>query len=119
MKLDDYQVRIYDASCKVMHYVIIGESAGMLSFDLGCFSTDSKLDLCSFMIDYNRHTIYENDIVSCGNELYQVVYEKGMFWIKNSKHSLIMAQAMHYEAIKVLGNIHENPDLLLDLQKEE
>ncbi len=112
MKLSNFQVRIWDSKAKQIHYVMVGGYAGMVSFDLGCFPANSKLDLCSFVADSNRHIIYENDIVSCGNELYQVVYEKGVFWIKNNQHNLVMAQAMHYEPLKVLGNIHENPTLL-------
>lgn len=115
MKLNEFQVRIWDSRvrAKRMHYVMINCYKEFACFELiGCVPAKSEVDLCTFVDDSKKNIIYENDIVSYNNETYQVVYEKGAFWIKNHTKNLMLAQVINQKPLEIIGNIHENADLL-------
>ncbi|MDY5949869.1 MAG: YopX family protein [Helicobacter sp.] len=139
MKLKDFDFRLwsamdniylYNPSLTITHFKsavyenaysmevgeVIDENKDEREVLIGCLDNNRyksiEIELWSGFYDCKRVKIYENDIVSCNNATYQVVYERGVFWVKNNKHNLIMAQAIHYEPLEVIGNIHENADLL-------
>ena len=110
MKLKDFDFRLWHKPSESF------VDMSVRGADLRIIPTDDdeniEIELWSGFYDCKRVKIYENDIVFCNNATYQVVYERGVFWVKNNKHNLIMAQAIHYEPLEVIGDIHENADLL-------
>lgn len=67
--------------------------------------------------DMNGKDIYEGDIVKCGNFVYQVVYEGKRFasFALHRKEDMFLhyfGEAMEAKDCEVIGNIHDNPELL-------
>lgn len=66
--------------------------------------------------DKNGKEIYEGDIIDFFGERYPVIYRAGGFWAEYSKTQKdhLFLYAIDSE---IVGNIHENPELL-DVKKE-
>ena len=63
-------------------------------------------------LDKNGHNIYEGDIVDVDGVVYACRWDQGNFefGLVNEKESFGMAYIFPY--IEVIGNIHDNPELL-------
>lgn len=88
---------------------------------------DYEVDLASVgqftgLYDKNNKEIYENDIIELtekmidgnGKKIYvgKVLYEKGCFHFRMDKINLIILGYVDKKQIKIIGNIHDNPELL-------
>lgn len=64
--------------------------------------------------DKNSKEIYEGDIVRLGDELYEIIYEVGDFNVGFRKKSGNLTDiGMEFSRkLEIIGNIHENPNLL-------
>ena len=68
--------------------------------------------------DKNGKKVYDGDIFSWYGELATIVYDKGWFKARHKKYadtslySFENKKKENFLTIKVLGNIHENPELL-------
>ena len=65
--------------------------------------------------DQNSKKIFEGDIITGRGDTYKVMFNKGVFWIKNSHYITRLYVAIHIEKIdEVIGTIYDNPELLED-----
>ena len=67
--------------------------------------------------DKNGKEIYEGDIVNCSGVNYSLHrHENGCYELHESDKVFILQQ--HLEIVEVIGNIHENPELLKEKENE-
>ena len=65
------------------------------------------------LTDKNGKKIFEGDIMSGRGDTYKVMFNKGVFWIKNSHYITRLYVAIHIEKIdEVIGDVYNNPELL-------
>lgn len=77
---------------------------------------DCEVELWSGFHDKNGKKIYEGDIVKLKDGIYRVWLKNGFFLEDNADNVYTMWFASKYG--EVVGNIHENADLLPNLQGE-
>jgi uncharacterized phage protein (TIGR01671 family) len=63
------------------------------------------------LTDKNGKKIFEGDIVECNGGFYQIVFEGGCFGAYQDEHYFFTLFSL-YVAVEVVGNIHDNPELL-------
>ena len=70
------------------------------------------VEQCTGMRDKNGRLIYENDVVSCGHpDIGYVKWKDGGFWFFGRNY-VIPWNVFTAHKWEVLGNLHENPELL-------
>ena len=63
------------------------------------------------LTDKNGKKIFEGDIVECNGGFYQIVFEDGCFGAYQNEQYFFTLFSL-YVAVEVIGNIHDNPELL-------
>ena len=79
-------------------------------------NTDLVLEFDTGLKDKNGKEIYEGDVVNIQGIKYYVDFEYGGFWFNNDNRKWKANRPFtHFQEIndaEVIGNIHENPELL-------
>ena len=114
MKLKDFDFRIWHKDSESFVDMKVSDT------DLRIIPTDDdsmELELWSGFYDSKGTKIYEGDIVKLKDGIYRVWLKNGFFLEDNADNVYTMWFASKYG--EVVGNIHENVDLLMDLLKEQ
>lgn len=64
------------------------------------------------LYDCKKKEIYENDILSIAGMYYQIIFHDGCFGFKNDWSLFIPFSMSFLTKRKVMGNVHDNPELL-------
>lgn len=78
-----------------------------------CFVIPETVGQFTGLTDKNGKKIFEGDIVKYENNIYEIKYlEKYARFAPSNEHSVFMVCAFNH--LEVVGNIHDNPELLKD-----
>lgn len=94
-----------------------GESTHIKTNHKGCLDIDpDTVGEFTGLRDKNGIEIYENDLIECEGEIYEVVFNNGAFELKsihNSKLDNVPLNIMlSVFDVKIIGNRYDNPELL-------
>ncbi|HBD8887132.1 TPA: hypothetical protein KLA71_001725 [Campylobacter jejuni] len=123
MKLQDFDFRIWDKhhkgcgnkDCKCQTKYVYGEEA---KTRLSEFKEDCEIELFTGLYDKKGKKIYEGDIAKIITFSYDfvghVAYDKEetRFKLIDNKYMEDFANYEDWDSIEVIGNIHENKELL-------
>ncbi|ECL2706844.1 YopX family protein [Campylobacter jejuni] len=123
MKLQNFDFRIWDKhhkgcgnkDCKCQTKYVYGEEA---KTRLSEFKEDCEIELFTGLYDKNGNKIYEGDIAKIITFSYDfvghVAYDKEetRFKLIDNKYMEDFANYEDWDSIEVIGNIHENKELL-------
>lgn len=113
MKLADFDFRIWDNSTDKFIELSISDNIRAIPRE----NDDLVLELWSGFHDKNGTKIYEGDIVKLKDGIYRVWLKNGFFLEDNADNVYTMWFASKYG--EVVGNIHENAELLDNHNKEQ
>ena len=74
-------------------------------------SSKYNLEQCTGLKDKNGKLIYEGDIVDDGEQYAKIIFDKSCFCYDNGS-GFYDDLDFYYTHCEVIGNIHENPELL-------
>ncbi|BEJ64550.1 YopX family protein [Campylobacter jejuni] len=136
MKLQDFDFRIWDEDneefyknpsifkikqIKGPHNVVLSSYSDNERINFERYDRKFEVELFTRLYDKNGKKVYENDIVKAKNPFNYLeakisIHKEGTFYLENkSGHymgSLIYLVEDEGYTIEIIGNIHENPELL-------
>ncbi|EAH9465373.1 YopX family protein [Campylobacter jejuni] len=136
MKLQDFDFRIWDEDneefyknpsifkikqIKGPHNVVLSSYSDNERINFEGYDRKFEVELFTRVYDKNGKKVYENDIVKAKNPFNYLeakisIHKEGTFYLENkSGHymgSLIYLVEDEGYTIEIIGNIHENPELL-------
>ncbi|EAI4703518.1 hypothetical protein BE816_04330 [Campylobacter jejuni] len=136
MKLRDFDFRIWDEDneefyknpsifkikqIKGPHNVVLSSYSDNERINFERYDRKFEVELFTRLYDKNGKKVYENDIVKAKNPFNYLeakisIHKEGTFYLENkSGHymgSLIYLVEDEGYTIEIIGNIHENPELL-------
>ncbi|EAJ6389457.1 hypothetical protein GQE13_07795 [Campylobacter jejuni] len=136
MKLQDFDFRVWDEDneefyknpsifkikqIKGPHNVVLSSYSDNERINFEGYDRKFEVELFTRLYDKNGKKVYENDIVKAKNPFNYLeakisIHKEGTFYLENkSGHymgSLIYLVEDEGYTIEIIGNIHENPELL-------
>lgn len=109
MRLKDFDFRIWHKNSESFVDMKVSGT------DLRIIPTDDdsmELELWSGLYDSKGAKIYEGDIVICNTLKFIVEYKRGKFRLRQIAENPFSLSLHYSETLEVLGNIHENENLL-------
>ena len=117
--MDRFKFRVWDSSAKayVPRSQFILLSDGTLIQEIGgeeVIWESTQPEFCTGLKDKNGKLIYEGDWLKTKDGSYcYVVWYDGFLWVKSlPSEAMDLEYAEFYKECEVVGNIHENADLL-------
>lgn len=127
--MDRFKFRVWDSSANayVPRSQFILLSDGTLIQEIGgeeVIWESTQPEFCTGIKDKNGKLIYENDLIKCPNGIYRIavddfglrtaIYNNNPFEDVVEWSDIVKEYALNQENVKleILGNIHENADLL-------
>ena len=109
---DRFKFRVWDSSANayVPRSQFILLSDGTLIQEIGgeeVIWESTEPEFCTGLKDKNGKLIYEGDIVTDGVDIFEVVWDYNAWCIQTNNFQHFLT-----EGFEVIGNIHENADLL-------
>lgn len=96
--------------------LVLNDCGELGEFDtVGCYSEkDAVVEQCTGLKDKNGKLIYEGDILkTLDGRICWVIWMGTSFWLKSpGSGAYDLEYNSFYEHCEVIGNIHENPELL-------
>lgn len=108
---DLLQVKYYNkptAECKIMPQTPVSSAYPVLPETVGQYTG---------LTDKNGKRIFEGDILNTSNSncrIWYVDYKHTAFCVNqvNANYCCLLDEFMQYSSVEVIGNIHDNPELL-------
>lgn len=121
MKLKDFDGRIWNPRLKrfgVLEGEITteGEINGKSVLILPIYNDEAEIEIYTGFKDRNGTKIYEGDIVKIENSVGVIEFSLGIGSYVRYCDKSISLGALHPYIEKIIGNIHENPELLESLE---
>ncbi|HED8569833.1 TPA: hypothetical protein R6E59_000638 [Campylobacter upsaliensis] len=116
MKLKDFDFRVWEVLNKSLVYF---NNSNFHSLTNCHFNDDDEVELYSGILDKNHKKIYEGDIIKFKKDIREYTTLKGVIIFEKCCFYVIDESGGYYRLgqifdIEILGNIHENKELLND-----
>lgn len=121
--MEEIKFRVYDKEEKCFHYFTLTNILQYKKeFEKHIINGD-KFDLFVGLKDKNGKEIYEGDIVNFEHynkifkdKIYYIIYENCNFVIKSKEGDNFWIGSKSILNIEIIGNIHENPELIKEVK---
>ena len=104
---DRFKFRAWDSIAK--EYIF--DSYALYELFVNDIDNSYQVEQCTGLKDKNGKLIYEGDIVDDGEQYTKIIFDKSCFCYDDGS-GFYDDLDFYYTHCKVIGNIHENPELL-------